>query len=84
MVCIANQLACALSAEAGFLSAVAPLLIKVTVFLLSQHRQVPESSFTILVVPLLFVRSLKLLIWTLSFRFSVAWVQAYLLRLPLR
>ena len=42
MVCIANQLACALSATAGFLSAVAPLLIKETVFLLSEYRQASE------------------------------------------
>ena len=37
-----------------------------------------RSSLTSVRVPPWIVRSLKLLIWTSSFRFSVAWVRAYL------
>ena len=76
----------ALSATAGILSALAPLLITETAFLLSEYRLVSyrQEFAQDSRCPLLFVLVLELLIWTSSFRSSVAWVQAYLLRLLLR
>ena len=65
----------ALSATKGILSALAPLLIKETVFLLSEHRQASERQEPRV------VWNLRLLCLISSVRVSVSLVQACLLRL---
>ena len=66
----------ALSATAGIHSALAPLVVKETGFLISEYRQASEQQELAHKSTCPKRDSLRLLIWTASFRQSVSWVQA--------